>query len=32
MDPRAVVEARVPAVELKKGDLVNSSPGEDDWQ
>ncbi|SHG50431.1 hypothetical protein SAMN05443575_2113 [Jatrophihabitans endophyticus] len=31
-DPRAVVEIRVPAVELKKGDLVNTQPGEDDWQ
>lgn len=31
-DPRAAVEYRVPAVELKSGDLVNTSPGEDDWQ
>jgi hypothetical protein len=31
-DPRAAVEFRVPAVELKVGDLVNTSPGEDDWQ
>jgi hypothetical protein len=31
-DPRAAVEFRVPAVELKPGDLVNTSPGEDDWQ
>lgn len=31
-DPRAVVEYRVPAVELTAGDLVNTSPGEDDWQ
>jgi hypothetical protein len=31
-DPRAVVEFRVPAVELKVGDLVNTSPGEGDWQ
>ena len=31
-DPRAVVEYRVPAVELKVGDLVNTSPGEGDWQ
>jgi hypothetical protein len=31
-DPRAVVEFRVPAVELKIGDLVNTSPGEGDWQ
>jgi hypothetical protein len=31
-DPRAAVEYRVPAVSLAKGDLVNTSPGEDDWQ
>lgn len=31
-DPRAVVEYRVPAASLKAGDLVNLSPGEDDWQ
>jgi hypothetical protein len=31
-DPRAVVEFRVPAVDLKPGDLVNTTPGEDDWQ
>ena len=31
-DPRAAVEYRVPAVSLRKGDLVNTSPGEDDWQ
>ena len=31
-DPRAAVEYRVPAVELRKGDLVNTTPGEDDWQ
>ena len=31
-DPRAVTEFRVPAVDLKPGDLVNTSPGEDDWQ
>lgn len=31
-DPRAVVEFRVPAAELKVGDLVNTSPGEGDWQ
>jgi hypothetical protein len=31
-DPRAVVEFRVPAAELKIGDLVNTSPGEGDWQ
>ena len=31
-DPRAAVEYRVPAATLRKGDLVNTSPGEDDWQ
>jgi hypothetical protein len=31
-DPRAAVEYRVPAAELRAGDLVNTSPGEDDWQ
>jgi hypothetical protein len=31
-DPRAVAEFRVPAVELKVGDLVNTAPGEGDWQ
>jgi hypothetical protein len=31
-DPRAVVEYRVPASELTVGDLVNTSPGEGDWQ
>jgi len=31
-DPRAAVEYRIPAVDLKVGDLVNTSPGEDDWQ
>jgi hypothetical protein len=31
-DPRAAVEIRVPATELRKGDLVNTQPGEDDWQ
>jgi hypothetical protein len=31
-DPRAVAEYRVPAASLKAGDLVNLSPGEDDWQ
>lgn len=31
-DPRAVVECRVPAAQLKVGDLVNTSPGEGDWQ
>ncbi|GAB2458101.1 hypothetical protein [Jatrophihabitans fulvus] len=31
-DPRAYTEIRVPAAELRKGDLVNTQPGEDDWQ
>jgi hypothetical protein len=31
-DPRAAVEFRVPAIDLQPGDLVNTSPGEDDWQ
>jgi hypothetical protein len=31
-DTRAAVEYRVPAVDLRPGDLVNTSPGEDDWQ
>jgi hypothetical protein len=31
-DSRAVAEYRVPAASLKPGDLVNLSPGEDDWQ
>ena len=31
-DPRAAVEFRVPAVDLRPGDLVNTTPGEDDWQ
>jgi len=31
-DPRHVTEYRVPAVQLRIGDLVNTSPGEGDWQ
>lgn len=32
VDPRAAVEFRVPAVDLRPGDLVNTAPTEDDWQ
>jgi hypothetical protein len=32
-DARAVVEYRVPAADLRQGDLINTSPGgDDDWQ
>ena len=32
-DPRAVLEYRIPATELRGGDLINTSPGADeDWQ
>jgi hypothetical protein len=31
-DTRAAVEYRIPAAQLRAGDLVNTSPGEDDWQ
>jgi hypothetical protein len=31
-DARAAVEFRVPAADLRPGDLVNTTPGEDDWQ
>jgi hypothetical protein len=31
-DTRAAVEYRIPASQLRPGDLVNTSPGEDDWQ
>ena len=32
-DERAVVEYRIPAAELRTGDVVNTSPGgPDDWQ
>jgi len=32
IDPRAVTTFRLPAAQLNPGDLVNLSPGEDDWQ
>jgi hypothetical protein len=31
-DARAAQEYRIQAVDLKAGDLVNTTPGEDDWQ
>ena len=31
-DPRTAIEYRIPATELRIGDLVNTSPGEGDWQ
>ncbi|MFN2517524.1 MAG: hypothetical protein ABR604_00565 [Jatrophihabitantaceae bacterium] len=31
-DTRAAAEFRIPAIQLRPGDLVNTSPGEDDWQ
>ena len=31
-DPRAAVEYRIQAIDLKVGDIVNTTPGEDDWQ
>jgi hypothetical protein len=32
-DPRAAIDLRIPAAELKPGDIVNTSPGADeDWQ
>ena len=32
-DPRAVTEYRIPATQLRAGDLINTSPGADeDWQ
>lgn len=31
-DSRAVVEYKVPAAQLRPGDLVNTNPGDQDWQ
>jgi hypothetical protein len=31
-DPRAAVEYRIPAASLRKGDLINTDPSEQDWQ
>src|SRR3954453_20776779 len=32
-DPRAVTEYRIPATEVRAGDLINTSPGiDEDWQ
>jgi hypothetical protein len=31
-DPRAVVEFKVAAVDLRPGDLVNTNPSDQDWQ
>jgi len=32
-DPRSVTEYRIPATDLRAGDLINTSPGADeDWQ
>jgi len=31
-DTRAAADYRIPAAQLRPGDLVNTSPGEDDWQ
>ena len=31
-DPRTATEYRIPAASLKPGDLVNTAPGEGDWQ
>jgi hypothetical protein len=31
-DSRAAVEYKVPAAQLRPGDLVNTNPGDQDWQ
>jgi hypothetical protein len=31
-DPRAAAEHRIPAMSLRKGDLINTDPSEQDWQ
>jgi hypothetical protein len=31
-DPRAVQDYKIAATSLRAGDLINTSPGDDDWQ